>query len=273
MTRSLLVCALALATLPVAAQNQPDLEGGRVVALSSDSANPGDSLGVSITASNTGDADAPSFSAAVYFSTDRFVSADDSFRVRVQLPAIPAQRTAGRGVRIAVPNVPRGGYFVLVALDDPNTITEVNEDNNVNIGRFTVSPALDGPDLLVSTGTVEEDTVEPGGRLSAEYVVANNGRSDVGDYEVGYYLSPINARPSEWIFLERETLGGVEAGENEDESEQVTVPASTPPGEYGFIVVLDDGNAVPEADETNNTLGLKLVTVTGATAGEGAPDR
>ena len=269
MNRLLSLFALALlAAMPTSAQGVPNLIGGFSIPLATNSGNPGDSLFVLIDVANVGTADAPAFPTAVYFSTDRFVSDDDTLITRVMVPGVPAQSNGGSGVRIAVPNVPRGGYRVLVALDDPNTVSETNETDNVNSALFTVSPAVGGPDLIPGDGDLEDETVAPGGRISVSYRVANAGPSAVGDFEAAYYLAVINRPPSEWILLERETLGGLDAFDDEDESEQVTIPASVPPGEYGFAIILDDRNLVAESIETNNDYGAGRITVTGTTANE-----
>ena len=272
MKRPLPLFALALlAAAPALAQGLPDLRGDNLIQLSTNSGFPGDSLTVPVVAANVGTAPAPAFETALYLSIDRFVSDDDIFITRIASPGVSAQSTTGRNVRIAIPNVPRGGYQLLAALDDPDMIHEAQEDNNVNSAPFTVSPVIGGPDLLVSTGDLEDETVAPGGRVSVSYVPANRGASDVGDYEAAYFLAPPNSRPADWILLERETLGGLDAGDDEDESEQVTVPSSITPGQYGFVIVLDDRNLVAESIETNNDYGFGL-DVTAPVSGESAPD-
>ena len=272
MTRLLLLYALALAAAaPVLAQ--PDLNGRSVIPLDRSSGFPGDSLLIPIIASNSGTQAAPDFPAAVYFSNDRIISADDIFLTRVTVPAVGPQSNSFGGARTVVPQVPRGGYYVLVALDDPNTVPETDETNNVNSARFTVSPAFGGPDLIPDAATLEDTEVEPGGRVSVDYVVVNAGQSDVGDFDAAFYIalgSEFVTPRSEWILLERETIGGLDAGESNDESEQITVPMSVPPGDYSFFVILDDRNLIAEISETNNTYALGL-RVTGATAGEAEP--
>ena len=271
MNRLILLLALA-AAVPASAQGFPDLFGGFVIQGIATRGFPGDSLTVSIDAANSGTAPAPAFEAAVYFSTDLFVSDDDTFLIRVPVAGIGVQQNGGTQVRVAVPDLPRGGYRLLVALDDPDTIREISETNNVNSVRFTVSPVEDGPDLLVSTADLEDETVVAGGRISIEYDVVNAGRADVGDFEAAFYLALINRPPSEWVLLERETIGGLDAGETQDESEQVTIPSNTPPGEYGIIVILDDQNLIAERIETNNTFGAGRIVVTAPTGSEAAPD-
>lgn len=267
MTRLLLLCALALSSLPAAAQDLPDILGNVALQFATERGFPGDALFVSIPARNRGAAPTPDFPAAVYLSRDVYPSADDVFLGRVTVPGIAPQQNSSAGITVTLPDVPRGGYFVLAALDDPDTVVESDEMNNVNIGRFTMRPVLDGPDLLVSTGTLEDTQAAPGDRVSVEFVTANRGQSAVGDFEVGYYLSTdIYSSPDD-VLMERETLGGLDADETEDESDQVTVPANTPPGDYSFIIVLDDLNTVGERNETNNTFRFFL-RVTGTVSNE-----
>ena len=49
----------------------------------------------------------------------------------------------------------------------------------------------------------------------------------------------------------------------------MTIPANTAPRQYNFIVTADDRNAIEERDETNNSSGVAILTVTGGTAAEG----
>lgn len=266
MNRLLFLFALA-ASLPVSAQGLPDIDGGDAILLATERGNPGETLGVPITAGNNGTAPAPDFPAAVYLSRYPMPNADAIFLDRVMIPGIAPQQNGGGGTTVTLPDVPRGGYYIVVALDDPDTVVESNETNNVNLGEFTIRPVLDGPDLLVSTGRLEDSQAAPGDRVSVEFVVANRGLSAIGDFAVGYYLSTDFRWSPDDLFLERETLGGLDADETEDESDQVTIPASTPPGNYQFIIVLDDENTVAERIEHNNTFLFQLV-VTGTVAGE-----
>ena len=270
MPRLLFVCALTLLSAPPsAAQNLPDIDGRNAVFPSTESGFPGDAVGVPITAGNNGTAPAPDFPAAVYLSRYPVVNGEAVFLGRVTVPGMGPQQNSSAGTTVTVPDLPRGGYYLVVALDDPDTVAESNETNNVNLGEFTMRPVLDGPDMVVGLGVLEDAEVAPGDRVSVEYDFSNVGQSAVGDFPVGYYLSTDSRWSPDDLFLERETLGGIDPGETEDESDQVTIPPSTPPGQYRFLIVLDDENAIAERNETNNAAGAGGLTVTGATSGEG----
>ena len=274
MNRLLLAAALAFsAAAPLAAQ--PDLRGGSVVALVRDYFEAGDSVFVSISASNSGSQASPDFPAAVYLSDDLVVTPDDSLLARVTIPGIAPQMNGGGGVRVRLPpGLARGAYYFLVRMDDPDTVAETDETNNVNSGRFTVGRVFDAPNLVVQTARTEDPVTEPGGRVSLEYRPANRGSQDVNDFDVGFYLIAENefvTPRSQWRLLERETLGGLDAGEAEDEGEQVTIPANAAPGKYRIVLILDDRNRIVERRETDNQwyFGLRVVT---STAGESPPD-
>ena len=272
MTRLLLACAL-LAAAPLAAQ--PDIVGNVALQFGRDYYDAGDSLFVSIPAGNSGTAPAPASPAAVYLSDDRVITPDDTLLARVQIPGVAPQMNTSAGVRVRLPpDLARGGYYVLVRLDDPDTVAETDETNNVNIGRFTANRVFDAPNLVVQTARIEDPVTEPGGRITAEYRPANEGSEDVGDFDASFFLIDGNlftVPRAEWRLLERETLGGLDAGEAEDESEQFTIPANVAPGSYTIVLVLDDRDRIVERDEIDNQWFFGL-TVTGTTAGEAAPD-
>jgi subtilase family serine protease len=255
---------LALAT-PAAAQ--PDLNGGDLLFPVPNRVDPGDTFELPFVVSNSGTSPAPPFEVAIYFSTDRFVSDDDSLLTRIPFEGIDPQQNAFESATLTTPDVPRGGYFVVVSIDDADEVDETDETNNLSRGLITVGGSPDSPDLLIGTGELEDEEAEPGDRISFEYRVLNQGGSDVGDFEVGYYLSPESFPSPNAVLVEREVLGGLEMGEGEDESEQVTVP-DLPPGDYGLFVVADDRNLIEERNETNNSLGIGILTVTTPTASE-----
>ncbi len=269
-----LAAALLLALVAPAAA-QPDLNGNELLFPDPARVDPGDSFELAFTVANSGTEPSSSFGIAFYFSTDRFLSDDDVFLTRIPFDGVGVQQSVSASITLTTPDVPRGGYFVIVSIDDPDVVAETDETNNLSYGELTVGGDADGPDLTIFGGELEDETAEPGDRISLEYTVANVGGSGVGDFEVGYYLAPRNPvpPPSEWIFLEREVLGGLDAGENEDESEQVTLPDDLAPGDYSFVVIADDRNLIEERNETNNELGIGILTVTTTTAVEGTPTK
>ena len=188
------------------------------------------------------------------------------------LPASGPQTNVSGSGEVTVPELGRGGYSILVVADPEDAIPEDGQGNNINFGKLTVGGDLSGPNLVIVSASLEDATAAPGGRVSFDYAVNNRGQSDVGDVTIGFYLVRRNTGPPSQITpLGSEVVGNVEAGETEDESEQITLPSNLEPGQYNFLVEADFGNAVEESDETDNIASAGILTVTGATAGEATP--
>ena len=275
MTRLFLLALAALIAVP-SASAQPqvcDIGGGFTVTQSTVRANPGDAVTLSYSFGNSGTIACPELAVGYYLSTDRDLSSDDILLGTGTLPATNPQTNAGSSGTVVVPEgTLRGGYRFLVVADYLDEVEELSEGNNINYGRLTVGGDLNGPNLVISASRLEDLTAVPGDRATVDYSVQNQGRAGTGDVIIGFYLIRRNTGPpSQITFLGTETVGNVEAGETEDESEQFTLPSTLTPGRYNLIVEADYGNLIEESDETDNTLGSGILTITGGTAGESEP--
>ena len=279
MTRSLLpaglLAAALLLTAPDAAAQGCNISGNVTISQSTQRGNPGDTFTVSYVYGIEGGC--PEFTVGHYFSTDYYFSDDDILLGTNTLPASGPQTNVSGGGTVTVPDVSRGGYSVLIVADPDDAIPEDFQSDNVNYGQFTVGGDTSGPDLNVAAADLnvaaadlEDDTAAPGDRVSIEYAILNQGNSDVGDTVIGFYLAERNTggAPPGIIFLESEVIGNVEAGETEEDQEQVAIPNSVPPGDYALVVEADYGNAIEESNETNNDLTAGILTVIGAVTTE-----
>ncbi len=264
MPRLLLLLALLPLALTPPAAAQPNLDGNNTLLYPAPvRVDPGDPVSFAIIFSNTGTQPSPPFEVGIYFSTDRYFSDDDVPAGTVSLPGVGVQQNANTGVTVTTPQVPPGRYYVIAYADHEDLINELIETDNASRGQLTVGGDTRGPDLASAGSALEDDEVAPGGRVTFEYTVRNRGQSAVGDFEVSLYLVPPNTTLPDWILLETETLGGLGPGEADDETEQVTVPASTAPGLYKTAVYVDPRNLIEEPDETNNVGAPGFLTVTG----------
>lgn len=130
------------------------------------------------------------------------------------------------------------------------------------------SVAAAQPDLTLTRAISEDPSGAPGDRPSLEYTVANIGNADAGESSTCFYFSTDPTLSSDDVLSECENLGDLDAGDTNDEGEQITVPSGLTPGAYFIIFSLDDSDVVAESDETNNTAAVPF-TVTGTTASEG----
>ena len=266
-----LLATAFLFAAPDAAAQQCDITTTGQVNLSDIRPAPGQTITVSHSFVSDGSGPCPEVLVGHFFSTDSFFSDDDELLGTVTLPASQPQTNLSVSAEVTIPaGTPRGGYVVLAVADYLGEIDEVSESDNVMVGGdLTIGGDLSGPNLDAVPGELEDDTAAPGDRVSFDYAIRNEGAADVEDFEVGFYLRPINAPPSEWIFLESETIGNIDAGDTEEEQEQVTIPLGTPAATYALLFVADDGNAIEEWDETDNVSGTGLIEITGAVSSEG----
>ena len=137
----------------------------------------------------------------------------------------------------------------------------------------TAPAALAQADLSVSAALEPGDEfAEAGDRVQVEYVAQNFGNFDVDDPVVGFYLSEDEAFGDDDTFLESETLSDLDAGETDEESEEVPLPDNVADGEYFLLVVMDPFDNVAESDEGNNLDALPITIGDGGPGGGGTPD-
>lgn len=271
MTRLLLLAFAALVAVP-SALARCDIDAGGVLTQSAIRGNPGDIISFGYTFGNDGTTACPSVEVGYYLSDDAYLSNEDQLLGTGTIPASSPQQNVGGSGTITVPaGISRGGYSILVIADYLDTVPEDGQGNNIVLGKLTVGGDLSGPNLVLGLAALDETSAPPGGRISLDYSVGNQGQAGVGDVSVAFFLAEFNTPPSQWRLLERETIGNVEAGEVEEESEQLTIPPDVAPGEYGLVVWVDDLNVIEESIETDNTFGLGPVTVTGGTASQSMP--
>jgi len=136
--------------------------------LSTDTANPGDSVDYQYIIKNQGAEPADPSIAAIYFSDDENLDDGDTrlnWRLTEALGA--GHYTEVYEDTVTIPDVAAGNYYILVVTDDTGLVTEGDETNNVYALPITVSP----PVVLDITATTT------GGNLVVKAAI-----SDAGDY-------------------------------------------------------------------------------------------
>ena len=236
------------------------------------SAAPGDEVEGEYDLANTGSEAAGESSVAFYLSTNATLSTNDTFLAREDADGVDAGGDGDGDFEFTVPSgLAAGDYFLLAVADDRNDVTESDESDNVASTPFTVTGGGSGggggdADLIVTAVSVEPATGQAGDEIEGEYDLANTGSEASGESQVGVYLSDDASLSSNDVLLTREDADGVDAGGDGDGDFEFTVPGSVEPGDYFIIVAADDGNAVPESAENNNTEATPF-TVTGSGGG------
>ena len=127
-----------------------------------------------------------------------------------------------------------------------------------------------GPDLAVITLTAPT-IVAPGTPFAVTDATKNQGAGLAGASTTRYYLSANYLLDAADTPLEGRQVGPLDTGLSGSGTTMITVPAGTPAGGYYIVANADDGQAVGEHTENNNTKFLFInvgpdLIVTGLTA-------
>jgi subtilase family serine protease len=140
----------------------------------------------------------------------------------------------------------------------------------VGIGALTTL-ACRKPDLVVVSGPPKVDlsqTGVPGGSLRlGAWTIRNQGTSDTaasgGWFSNGYYLSTDPVITTEDRQLKGLTdTDAADLGPGQTRTitgdQEIVIPEDVKPGTYYFGILLDRTNRVDEADETNNSVSVRI---------------
>ncbi|HEY5974087.1 MAG TPA: CARDB domain-containing protein, partial [Geobacteraceae bacterium] len=200
---------------------------------------------------------APSSYLQVFLSTDSQCSLFDTSLGGHAIAALAAGESRTGSTQVTIPvNLPPGSYYYCAIADPAGVVPEGNESNNTLVGNLVT---LVGADLEV-TAVSGPATAKSGQPITiADTVWA---RPEAGAAPASY-LQVFLSTDSQCNVFDT-SLGGhavavLAAGESRTGSTQVTVPVS--PGSYYYCALVDPAGAVPEENETNNTLVGNQVTV------------
>ena len=242
------------------------------------SADAGAEISVSYTLANQGSEQAGESQLGFYFSTNATLSSNDVLATREDVDAVDANDSTDDDAELTVPNsLAPGDYFIIVAADDRNTVTESTENNNTLAIPFTVTGSGGGgggeADLEVTDASVTPSSAEAGAEVTVSYTLANTGTEQAGASQLAFYFSTDASLSASDVLAESIEVDEVDAGDVGDNDESITVPSTLAPGDYFLIVAADIGNDVSESGENNNTFAISFtVTETTASEGDASPD-
>jgi subtilase family serine protease len=214
--------------------------------------------GLSILATDTtknaaGRSDVPDSTTAYYFSSDAVLGGGDTLlNGRTTGPILSGGSGAGSANLTIPAGTPTGTWYIIAKADDPSGVFETSETNNTRSKSIAI-----GPDLIVSA-IAAPLAANAGQTINVTATARNQGGGSTG---VGSTMN-ISLRPSSGPdeFLGSRPVPALAPNTSSAGVVSVTIPAGTPAGIYNLFVVADDGNAVVETIETNNTK-LKAITV------------
>jgi subtilase family serine protease len=159
---------------------------------------------------------------------------------------------------------PPNTYFLLACADDPNAVTEINEDNN-GIATATATVTVARPDLVETTATTNPPAPirAPGTTFSVTDTARNLGPAPSGPSKTRYYLSLDAVKSAgDTLLTGSRAVPGLAAGGSHSGTVTVTIPAATALDTYFLLACADDPNDMVETDEGNNCIASATATVT-----------
>ncbi|MBI2833266.1 MAG: sulfatase-like hydrolase/transferase, partial [Acidobacteria bacterium] len=209
----------------------------------------GRSVLVGDTTKNAGPADAPPSSTRFYFSTNPLLDRFDTLMSGMH--SVPSLAPAGTDSAVTLVTLPvssPGKWYVVAEADEPGAIAEAGEDDNTRTGVIYI-----GPDLIVSALSAPDSSVR-GSTIAVTDTTKNAGAATTGKGSTtSYYLSANSKWDAGDTRLAGRAVGVLEPGGTSMGGQTVTIPMGISAGSYFIIARSDDGGAVTEAIETNNT--------------------
>nr|WP_245119648.1 CARDB domain-containing protein [Hymenobacter volaticus] len=222
------------------------------------SATAGSSLTLFASIRNQGSVTATSSALGYYFSTNTTLDASDTPLGSVTGGALSSGQSATRNGQVTIPSsIATGYYYLLYAADPQNNVTEISETNNVTFtSLFVTAPIL--PDLTISQATLSSSAVMPGGIITANCTLNNQGNTTAPQSATGYYLSTDAVLSTNDTFLGNSQAGFLGSNGSQPMSTSFIVPANTASGIYYVLIAADHINDIAESNETNNVLARSL---------------
>jgi len=145
-----------------------------------------------------------------------------------------------------------GTYYFAVLIDPNNTVAESTKTNNIRVSG-PVSVGI-GPDLTVLAVSAPNYS-GPGQTITLVDQLANIGLGSAGNWSYRVYLTT-NAvvTTNDTVLTTQGAFPGFPAHSTVTNSDLVTVPADTPPGNYYLGIIIDYNNVILESNEGNNSL-------------------
>jgi subtilase family serine protease len=206
-------------------------------------------LTVSDTTKNQGTGASGGSTTSFYLSVDTAAGAGDSIIGTRSVPGLAIGASDTATTTLTVPDTTgAGSFWVIAKADAPGVISESGETNNTRIALVRI-----GPDLTVSALTASA-IAGPGNSIVVNETTKNvgGGAADASS-STRFYLSANFTLDAGDFVLEAHGVGPLAPGASTAATTTITIPANVPTGTFYLIAMSDEGNAVAEPLETNNT--------------------
>ncbi len=215
-------------------------------------------ISVSDTTSNQGAAAAVASTTAFHLSANSTFGSGDVLIGSRPVPPLGGGGTSSASTPLTIPaaTVP-GTYYVLGVADAAGVVAESRENNNTAARTIAI-----GPDLFMSFYS-GPSSGQAGGTITVSDTTLNRGGDSAAPSTTAFYLSVNRSVEPGDVLLGGRAIPPLAAGASSTASTALTIPSGTVPGSYFVVFQVDDGDAVAEARETDNTL-ARVIQITAA---------
>ena len=211
------------------------------------------SFAITATTKNQGAALAPASHTEFYLSTDGVLSEGDVFLVERHVPALGSDVADVAEMTLDIPANTASGHYYILAVGDPHEdATEEIENNNMR-PRFICI----GPDLTIARLTAPATAVA-GSHVSVSDTTRNGGGASTESTLTRLVLSKNRKVDGTDVELAVHDVPALDSSQSLVVTTPVIIPATTTPGVYYVIAVVDPNDGIDEFNESNNLRTRKI---------------
>ncbi|GAL84373.1 peptidase S8/S53 subtilisin kexin sedolisin [Sporocytophaga myxococcoides] len=199
-----------------------------------------------------------SYEVGFYLSKDSTLDNFDPLLLSKKSDGLAGNTSSYSDVKIALPPLSKGWYYLIAALDVYNSVSETQEYNNTIARRFYIS-GNGFADLILDSARIENpNRLNPGDSITLSFIERNIGTGSAGEHYTNFYLSTSTYIDSSAIALSKAYVAGLNPQDGIYKSEYAVIPADLASGFYYLIAQADSYNSVSESNEHNNTFTLPI---------------
>ncbi|MFN0243836.1 MAG: CARDB domain-containing protein [Planctomycetota bacterium] len=214
----------------------------------------GETIDVSDTVRNIGNAPSGAFQVGIYLSSDALVTPFDRLLGLRAVTALAAGASASSGGSLTLPlNLTAGSYFVGAIVDPGGAANELDELDNARVAgaQLDVS-APPRPDLSIGALSFAPPVADTGTEITVQDVVHNTGDADAAAFDVVYFLSTDATITTADERLGTRSVAALTVDERDVSALALVVPIELAGGTYYVGALADADGDVAELDESNN---------------------
>ena len=236
----------------------PDLTVASAI-LQSSIATVGQTLGVSHRVQNNGSTSSRDHATGYYLSTTPSYTPQAIPLGGTYFQTVGGNSSVRKSTVLPLPLVAAGNYYLLVYTDHFDVQPETDETNNVFALPLQLlgNPVLQA-DLVVRHPQADSTQLPVGNTMTVSCWVHNQAGGTATGTLTGYYLSTDTIWQPSDLRLRSSSAAALPAGDSTFQTTQVSIPNTTPLGNYYLIYVADETRLQAESEENNNWTWLPL---------------